>query len=364
LYKNICIVTPSFYGGGAEKIAVNLANYYTDIGRNVSIVAFKAKGPYLAQVSTKVKIIDLNSKTRYVFFKLLSVLRREKSDLVISVIRDSNIFVGLSSYFIKAKIIFREANTMDNIINASIFKKLLYLFLMRRAYKKAHAIIANSNDTKKDLLKNKITTDLKIKVIGNPVLPSNFSNLKEEKINHIWLGNKKYKTILNVGRLHRQKNQQLLIDAFNLVYSKIPNSRLVILGEGKEKEALIADIKSKGLDEVVDIIPFQNNPYPYYQAANLFVMSSDWEGFGNVIVEAMASSTPVISTDCPGGPKMILNNGEFGTLVEPKNVRQLASSIISEFSVETDSDSINKAKLRAMEYSLNRVAEKYLAVLF
>ena len=361
--KSICVVTPSFNGGGAERIAVNLANYYAEMGRDVSIIAFMATGAYANQVSDKVKVIDLNSRARYVFFKLLGALKKQQSGLVLSVIRDSNIFVGLSSYFLKSKTIFREANTMDAVMAMPLFKKNIYLFLMRQAYKRADKVIANSEDTKEDLLKNKVVCSDKIQVIGNPVLVSDFEKLVTKQLSHQWLGVPQYKTILNVGRLHRQKNQALLVNAFSLVYANFSNVRLVILGEGEEAESLIALIKQLGLDEVVTIIPFQQNPYPYYKAADVFILTSDWEGFGNVIVEAMASSTPIISTNCPGGPKMILNNGEFGSLIEPNNKEKLADAIIKELQNPSSPEAIKRSKQRAMEYSLQQIAEKYLEII-
>jgi glycosyltransferase involved in cell wall biosynthesis len=360
LKKSICIVTPSFNGGGAERVAVNLANYYAEIGHNVSIIAFKAAGPYANQVSERVMVIDLNSRARYVFFKLLNALRARQPGLVLSVIRDANIFVGLSSYFIRARIIFREANTMNAVASMPTYKKFLFIFLMRHAYKRADKVIANSNDTKQDLLKNNIVSAEKTQVIGNPVLAPNFENLVEQELTHCWLGNREYKTILNVGRLHKLKNQYLLIKAFGLVHAKLPNSRLVVLGVGEEKDKLIALIGELGLKDVVEIIPFQQNPYPYYKAADVFVLTSDWEGFGNVIVEAMASETAVISTNCPGGPKMILNNGEFGVLVEPNNAQKLADAIKSELENPSSLEQIAKSKQRAMEFSLEQVATRYL----
>lgn len=361
---SICIVTPSYNGGGAERIAVNLANYYAEIGLNVLIVVFNGTGPYAGQVSEKVNVVDLNSRTRYVFFKLLNVLKKHKPSIVLSVIRDSNIFVGLSAYFQKSKVIFREANTMDAIKSLGKLESFFYVLLMRIAYRCSDKVIANSNDTRQDLLLYKIVNSEKIQVIGNPVLSPHFQKFFSDQIQHKWLDNISYKTILNVGRLHRQKNQALLIKAFAVVHSNIVNARLVILGEGEEKNRLMELINELNLSDVVELIPFQGNPYPYYKAADLFVLTSDWEGFGNVIVEAMASETPVISTNCPGGPKMILNNGEFGSLVDKKNTVELSEAILRELNNPTTSEQLKKAKQRAMLYSLEQVADKYLEVLY
>jgi len=359
----ICIVTPSFNGGGAERIAVNLANYYAEQGHELIIVAFKASGPFINQVSEKVNVIDLNSRARYVFFKLLSALKSQQPDLVLSVIRDSNILVGITALFFNSQIIFREANTLAAITVMPALKKWVYLFLMSQTYKRAHKVIANSFDTQADLLNNNIVKQSKVTVIGNPVLSTAFEALLLEPVRHKWLGDSDYKTILNVGRLHKQKNQAHLIKTFKDVFAQQQNARLIIVGEGVENANIVSLIAKLDLTAFVDIVLFQRNPYTYYKAADVFVLTSDWEGFGNVIVEAMASETPVISTDCPGGPKMILNNGEFGRLVQPNSVIKLAEAIIQEIQTPTMEEDIEKAKLRAMEFSLPRVAEMYLEVL-
>ena len=354
----IAIITPSFNGGGAEKIAVNLANYYTN-GYKVEIIAFKDTGPYLSHVSERVKVTILNSRARYVYFKLVSALKSSQSDIVLSVIRDSNIFVGLSSLFSNKKIIFREANTMDEVFALRGLNQFMYKKLMRLAYSAADKVIANSYDTKKDLLDIKVVIDEKCDVIGNPVLPPNIESLLQEKVVHKWFEDKSIKTILNVGRLHKQKNQSLLLKAFANAFKQNRSLRLILLGEGEEygkllKLAHILDIKS-----YMQIISFQKNPYPYYKNADLFVLSSSWEGFGNVIVEAMASETPVVCTDCSGGPKMILNNGEFGELVPVDDEDKLSESIIRNI-CNIDQEKVLKAKKRAFEFSVPIVAVRYL----
>lgn len=356
--QKIAIITPSFNGGGAERIAVNLANYYAE-QYEVEIIAFKGTGPYLSQVSNNVKVTVLNSRARYVFFKLLKALKSSQPDIVLSVIRDANIFVGLTSFFINAKIIYREANTMNVVFAMPVIKQAIYKRLMRLAYSKADKVIANSDDTKKDLIANKVVADTQCQVIGNPVLPPNVENLMLEKVTHEWFEDKVIKTIINVGRLHKQKNQALLLKAFAKALKQDNRLRLIILGEGEEYESLMSLAQNLGIKEYMQIIKFQANPYPYYKNADVFALSSSWEGFGNVIVEAMACKTPVVCADCAGGPKMILNSGEFGDLVSVDDVEKLAEAIVGNIA-NLDNDRIIKAKKRAFEFSVPSVAKKYL----
>jgi glycosyltransferase involved in cell wall biosynthesis len=151
----------------------------------------------------------------------------------------------------------------------------------------------------------------------------------------------------------------LLIDAFPKVLEAHPDAKLLILGEGSGKQALLDQIDALDLRESVQIVPFQQNPFPYYKACDLFVLTSNWEGFGNILVEALACETPVISTDCPGGPRSILDNGKYGTLVPCGQVDSLTNAIIVELD---DSSRWDKAVLKARgnEYTVQAVSGEYL----
>jgi glycosyltransferase involved in cell wall biosynthesis len=359
----ITIVMPSFSGGGAERIGVNLANYYSYRGHSVTVVVFHSSGPYFGQVSQDIQVIDLGLRARYAVFKLVSELSKNRPDIIISIMRGANILVGLASFFFKSfkpSILFSEQNTFESILSLPFIKRKAYIALMRFTYCRAHTIIANSLDTQSDLLTYKIVKPEHTQVIGNPVIPLDIKVLLEEEISHPWLLDPLLKVILNVGRLHKQKNQVLLINAFYEVSKIHRNARLIVLGEGDEQENLSNLIDNLSLGQCVDIIPFQKNPYPFYKLADIFVLSSDWEGFGNVIVEAMASEIPVISTDCHGGPCMILKRGQYGTLVPPGNIDKLARAIVEELKCPTNPLQIAEAKKRAMDFSVSTAAEAYL----
>lgn len=358
----ICIVTPSFVGGGAERIAVNLANCYAAQGYEVVLLAFKATGPYVNQIDQRVRLIDLNSRTRYVLFKLRRALKKEHPTHILSVIRSSNILLGLCGLFWKnSRLVFREANTINGVIAMPPLRRLIYKVLMRLAYSRADRIIANSDDTKQDLIRHWIVPQRRINVIGNPVLPPDYEQLANEAVDHPWLLEPQLKVILSVGRLHRQKNHAMLIGAFAKLTNDMDNLRLIILGEGEERKNLLALANELGVGEKMEIVPFRTNPYPFYKNADLFVLTSDWEGFGNVLVEAMACGTPVISTDCPGGPRTILDNGRFGALVPVGDVDALVRAIVT----LVDSETYNAEMLRShsSRYAIAWIANHYMAAL-
>lgn len=356
----ICIITPSFSGGGAEKVAVNLANQYAEEGIDTTLLVFVNKGPYKNHLSNRVSVVDLSvSRSRYAIFKLRRVLDKIAPTHVISVIRDASIMLGLVGKRREGCIIaYREANTLHGMHRMPSFKRWVYRYLLKFTYKKADIVIANSEDTKADLIVNKIIDDKRVTVIRNPVIPKDFSNKVASEAKHSWL-NADNKIVLNVGRFHPQKNQKFLIDAFSRVLVTLPSAKLLILGEGAEENALRAQIKRLNLNENVDLVLFQENPFPYYRDSDLFVLTSDWEGFGNILVEALACGTPVISTDCAGGPRSILADGKFGTLVPVGNVKKLAAAIIEQLN-QPDLWDRNALAERGQEFTVEAVAAEYL----
>lgn len=359
----LMIVTPNFNGGGAQRIAVNLANYYSGTGIDVSLLVFNSNGPYKNQVSDAVKLIDIHApRVRNSFFKVRKVIKRHKPTHILSVIRDGNILLGLALLFNRKPIlVYREANTLDEIKRHGLFKSFISLVKLKLGYLRANLVIANSNDTKDDLTTHKIKCENKIKVISNPVLPLNMAALKDEEASHKWFDSK-YKVILNVGRFHPQKNQTLLIEAFNKVLKKVPEARLLLVGEGGLKNRLEHKIKELELSDYTQILPFQQNPWPYYKAASVFALTSEWEGFGNVIVEALACGTPVVSTDCPGGPRFILDEGKYGLLIKPNDKDELESALIALLTqsiVFKEEDLIRRAK----DFSVENIGGDYMEVI-
>lgn len=355
---------PAFTGGGAEKIGINLANEFAEKGYIVFLLVFNGTGPYRNQLDAKIQVVDFKCRTRRALLKYFFFTRRIKPDLTISVIRNSNIIVGLCnlllfwnrSYFT----IFREANTMHGVIALKFWYRHLYFLLMKVSYYFCDAIIANSTGTLDDLFTHRIVKNkIKCTVIGNPVIPSNFHELIDCSVSHKWFDNR-HKVVLNIGRLHSQKNQGLLIKAFSIAHKKIPELRLLIIGEGEEKVSLVRVIHDLKLNSYVDILPFQQNPFPYYKHSNIFVLTSRWEGFGNVLVEAMAAGLPVLSLNCPGGPSEVLAGGKFGTLLDEKATREeIAFNIINILEKGYDS---SLSKGRAKNYTVGSIASRYLDV--
>lgn len=354
----LCIVTPSFSGGGAERVAINLANEYASQGYDVTLLAFRDEGPYKQQIKENVRlhIIGLNRGYKIILY-LIRHFRQAGFSHILSVLRGANIIVGLALWFKKdIKLVFREADELDDINLLPKAHRIKLLIKMRLAYFRANLIIANASKTKCDLISFNITNKNKIKVIHNPVLDNSYYNKINDSINFKFDREKFY--FLNVGRLHYQKNQELLIKSFSHVLAKEPTARLIILGEGEEEKNLKEVIESLQLANKVYLLPFQNNPFPFYKHSDCFVLSSRWEGFGNVIVEALAAGIPVISTNC-GGPRDILQNNKYGVLVKNENMECLVDAML-DIMKGNPSFSSDSLKRRGNEFTVNNKSKEYL----
>jgi len=360
----VCIMVPTLGGGGAERVAVNFANWLSGKKVKVYLLVVNLVGSYVNQVSSDVEIVDLKVKRmRYSIPKTIRVIREISPTHVVSVMRSCNIVLGLSSlFFNRPAVVFREATTMDRIKSQNGAVRFFNKAMLKLCYKQADIVIANSNATRGDVLGYGLKSEDSVIVIGNPVIPGNFESLAEEDVSHVWKKKKRCKYVLTVGRLHPVKNQKILIEAFRLVLEKLPNTRLVILGDGPEKNNLVAFSKKIGVYESIDFIPFQPNPYPFYRDSDLFVLTSKWEGFGNVVVEALSCGTPVVSLDSPGGVSDILGCGKYGTLVSNGDVVKLGEAIADSLTGKV-SYSPADLKGRARMYSIDSICDDYLDTL-
>lgn len=248
---------------------------------------------------------------------------------------------------------------MDAVISLPLHRRLKHLLLMKLAYFRADSVIANSSDTLEDIVSYNVVGREKCEVIGNPVLAKGYDRQIQEKVDHKWFRDKELKVVISVGRLHYQKNYDFLLRAFFEARKTTPEMRLIILGEGE----LLADLKdlskSLGIDEYVDFPGFVNNPMGYISKSSLFVLSSRWEGFGNVLVEAMVTGVPIVSSNCRGGPKEILQNGVYGVLVETNDAILFAKEIVRVASLKESEESVLNRIEHAKKYEVDSIMRLY-----
>jgi glycosyltransferase involved in cell wall biosynthesis len=361
--SHIGLLVDSFSTGGAERVMVTLANVLVEWGYQLDFIVIRDIGLYRDQLTPKVRKIILYDGSHTLTF--ISRVKRKMS-----------IYINLLRYFCKeVPDIFMVTMRRDNIIVSKIFalsKKKFPLILreadvivedggreirqMRRWYKKASYVIANSESTKDDLIKKIMLDKNSVIKIYNPMsLPRNIIRKNSENI-----------CIIGCGRLVKKKNFGDLIKVFTLIYNDYPNAELTIIGEGEERNNLEKQIKSLDLENAIYLPGLVSNPYAYFSASNVFVQTSLYEGFGYVLAEAMACGTPVVAYDSKGAMREILDNGRYGILVTPGDINALKDAIIFQIQNPTppvllrkaverfDKETITKEYLKVFDDAVNR----------
>jgi glycosyltransferase involved in cell wall biosynthesis len=273
---------------------------------------------------------DLKGRRQYdvrMVVRLARLLRSERPDAVLSVLRYANVVTILATRMARftGPVIVNEQNSP-----AAEFQQFsggwLKGLALRYLYPRAEKITAISRGIATELTSRWGVPDDKVTVIPNPVDVARIRRLAQEPSPHPWLAEGEVPVVIGVGRLHPQKDFGLLLRAFRLVRNAQP-ARLIILGDGPERAFLENEVQRLGLVADVLLPGFQENPFAWMARADVFVLSSRYEGFGNVIVEAMALGRPVIATNCPFGPDEIIEDNVSGLLVPVGDERALAGAI-------------------------------------
>lgn len=217
-------------------------------------------------------------------------------------------------------------NNSVSIKRRHLFQRFIRRYRLRKYYYLVDDVIAVNRRVAIDTAGITRLPDEKIHVIPNPTIPMDLAAREQVPVDHRWLSPKTVPVIMGMGRLARPKDFFTLIRSFAKVKEKT-DCRLIILGEGKMRVALETLVDRLGLSEVIDMPGHVDNPFAYLARADLFVLTSIWEGSPNVLIEAMAVGTPVISTDCAYGPSEILDNGRYGPLVPVGDFDGLAKRI-------------------------------------
>lgn len=340
---------------------VNLARGFAERGLQVDLVLAKAEGPYLSEVPPSVRVVDLGARrVLYALPGLIRYLRQERPSAVLSALNHANVVAIWARLLsrVKTRLVVSEHSTLSLATrHARSLKGRLMPLLMKRFYPWADAIVAVSYGVEEDLVARTGIPKEKIRVIYNPVITPDLFAKAEEPLDHPWFEPGEPPVILGVGRLTEEKDFPTLIRAFALVRKERP-ARLMIFGEGEDRAKLEALVRELGLEQDVALPGFVANPYKYMRRAAVFVLSSRWEGFANVLVEAMALGTPVISTDCPSGPAEILEGGRWGWLVPVGNVGEMANAIKAVLQGEK-----KDGRQRAMQFAVDVIIKEYAKVL-
>ncbi|QJR06241.1 glycosyltransferase (plasmid) [Sphingobium yanoikuyae] len=356
--KHIAIYLPSLGGGGAERVTVMLANGFAARGHRVDLVLPSAQGPYRDKVSAQVKIVDLEKKRVFASIGAFAAyLKREKPDAVISAMAHANIaaLMAIKIAHSRAKSIVVEHTSSAFSDAKSYMVHLLRKFL----YKRADKIVCVSKGMQEQIASLVGARPEQICTIYNPLDVEYIKRRSQEPVNSELIGERNVPLIVAAGRLTRAKDYPTLLKAFAIARSR-KDMRLLILGEGEERERLERMAQELGIGHDVIFAGFQENPFAWMARCDLYVMSSAWEGLPGALLEAMACGAKIVSTDCRTGPNEILEGGKWGRLVPVGDAPELARAMI-----EALDDDIRPPNVlsRANDFRLDKSINQYRLIL-
>ncbi|MCJ8164123.1 glycosyltransferase [Pontibacter sp. E15-1] len=316
--------------GGIQRMILNCAEYLTNAGHDVSVVLMRQEGEYLKLLDQKVRVIPFRSANKTDLFRSFTeILQREKFDVLFTATPPLNIFAVLCKRLShsKTKIIISERNNTASLFkdNRLTVSKLTFLAIPL-FYRFADCVVAVSRGLADNLSSTARIPRQRVRTIYNPAFTNKLLQHQADAVTHPWILKKQVPVLINVARLSIAKNHMLLIRAVEKVL-ETRQVKLLIVGEGPLRDVLQDEINMRGLQDHVAMVGFQLHPVSWVAKADLFVLSSDYEGFGNVVVEALATGITVVTTDCDYGPAEIINEGEFGYLAKVGDEDDLARKI-------------------------------------
>ena len=359
--KKIIIFMPTIDGGGVEKNFFLITNYLSTKFRDISVISLSKS--YRKKLNPKIKFITLETELPS------SVGRRTK--FIISLLllfkkilfcRNSIVFCfqGLAYCTILCKLLSTKIIIRSNSSPSGWSKKYIKKILYKKIYSMANKIIVNSEDFKKEL---KSKFNLNSECIYNPLNKKEIIKNSKKRLNISFFNKKDFK-IISVARFTNQKDHFCLIKSINLLKNKYKNIKVLLIGSGDKKKEIQNFIDELRLNKIIKILNFKKNPYPYMKKSDLFILSSNFEGLPNVLLEAITLNKFIISSNCPTGPSEILDNGKGGLLFKVGDYKGLSKKIT--YTIQNKKKCNEKllfAKKRLQRFDYSKNLLKYYNIL-
>jgi glycosyltransferase involved in cell wall biosynthesis len=364
--KNVVFFIGSLQAGGTEaKLARNFLPLLKMRGKvNPKLLLLQERGEFLDLLPDGLEKLSLNENAQTNMVRIIPMvvdaLSKLRADVVVSCMWYPAIISFLARKFRRSafKHIVHDTTTMTEYVKYEFGNEKyrgLKIYLMKKAYADAENIIVVSKGEGDDLVKNFDMPDKLIQVIYNPTNLGDIRRMAEDDVDMMF----DKPTIVSVGRLIYSKGFDVLLKAFRKVKNHL-DCRLLILGEGGEKENLIALSRSLQLKNEVTFTGFQQNPFKYMKRSTVFCTATRYEGLGNAIIEAMAVGLPVIATDCRSGPGETLEGGKYGILVPPEDPNAVAEALIRVLSDKELQETLSNLSLkRAQDFGFETSLEQW-----
>ena len=347
--------------GGIERNRLKVINQCLQWGINVRLILLESKGELLKDIPPQVSVTCLGQPYKFAFpLRLAKLMRTQPPACIISAFDDVNLMVMVAKALARSStpVLLSNHNTFSLVISeASGLEKVKYFVLRNTlpwAFRRARSVVAVSKGVADDLSDSLCISRESIDVIYNPIIDPGF----HDRTCLLTTRTVSKQTVLFVGRLVPQKDIPNLLAAC-IILKQRRHLDVLIAGDGPERPMIETQIRALGLAESVRLVGIVQNPLPLMAGSGVLVLPSRFEGLGNVLIEAMACGTQVVSTNCPHGPAEILEDGRYGQLVPVGNPEALAAaierSLNGEFRVEPD-----VLQARAAEFSVEKATRRYL----
>ena len=356
----IAVMVATSGHSGVDSVIGNLVAGLCNRGYRVDLLKIRKHGPYNIPDSENLEIVELPyAHVNSCLFSLARYLHRVQPDVLLTDKYKVNRLALLAKMISRSctKVVVRMGTTVSrDLQQRGASEAFIHKLSIRLFYHLAQAIIFPSKGSAEDFSREFPGLTSRIRALPSPIVSPELYNLAGEQISHPFLDDKDRKVVIGVGELSKRKNFGLLLRTFAQVRQKI-TCRLLILGEGRQRFYLEGLARDLGIKEDVDFPGFVQNPYPYMASADLFVLSSLFEGSPVVLMEALGLGLPVVSMNCPSGPEEILDQGRYGHLVSMQDPKDMAGAMIDTLNNPPSSEF---QKQGSREYHRDNSVQKYL----
>jgi glycosyltransferase involved in cell wall biosynthesis len=326
----VALFLPSLAVGGAERAVLGAARLLHARGHDVALVLGVAEGPLLDEIPTDVPVVVLGQpRTSRAVPALVRYLRAARPSTLIPGMIQASVTADLAATLARTGtvVVPRLANTHSAVRQGvtTPWERLL-VAASARAYRRAPLLIAPSQGVADDVVASAGVDAARVRIAPNPVVDQRVLSAAQRPASHRFFAPGAPPVVLSVGRLVWQKDIVGLVEAFAAVQARTA-ATLLVLGDGPERSAVVARARELGIADVVDAPGFDPDPFPAMAQAGAYVLASRYEGSPAALIQALACGTPIVATDCPSGPREVLDGGRWGTLVPVGDRTALADAI-------------------------------------
>ncbi|MFY9706273.1 MAG: glycosyltransferase [Desulfobacterales bacterium] len=348
---------------GVDRLIRHLVPSMARRGYPVDVLKIRDHGPVIGDQLQGVQLIDLKVKHVYSSFPaLVRYLKHRRPDVMLTDKDRVNRTAILARAWsrVPTRLVLSSGTTISiDLDNRGAFERWLQKRSMKYLYPYAENIVVTSEGVADDMAEYTGLARKRIQVVPCPVVPNELFGFQLPRPDHPWFRTDAPPVILGVGELGPRKDFLTLVQAFARLRAN-QNCRLVILGKGNQRDHLLSVANELGVAKDIDLPGFEPNPYPFMAHAAMLAMSSRWEGLGFVLIETLALGTPVVSTDCPSGPREILDGGRYGRLVPVGDAERLARAMAETLLNPPPAAFLQEA---ARPYEIERSTSAYLTAM-